>query len=91
MRSCKNGGGPAWSTTGSCPYGVNASMTYRFITKRNLETAIWKWMNNQMSYLDNGKNINLNIFLVHPWSKDIIKPAVRDQGFAAKGGWIETR
>ena len=33
---------------------------------------------------DSGKNIDLDISLVHPWSKDVIKLAARDQGFAAK-------
>ena len=33
---------------------------------------------------DNGKNINLDISLAHPWSKDVIKLAARDQGFVAK-------
>ena len=33
---------------------------------------------------DNGKNIDLDISLAHPWSKDVIKLAAREQGFAAK-------
>ena len=87
LLTCKRGGGPVWSHNrilsvwSEC---LNDLQIHHKKEPRNRYTETDDRPDIVVFDTDNGKNIDLDISLAHPWRRDVIKLAARDQGFAAK-------
>ena len=85
--SRKHGGGPLWSHNrilsvwSEC---LNNLQIHHKKEPRNRYTETDDRPDIVVFDTDNGKNIDLDISLAHPWSNDVIKLAAREQCFAAK-------